>query len=259
MRKSVFLLLGIGMLLIIGCSKDAENDLNNKNLSVEEVKAQMQINSATEGLDELLADLMINDKSGSTAKNGSDCAVLSFTEKSISIAYNQCTINGDKLDGTLTLTGNDGNMEGTEGNFVISFDAFRFNDYLLDGKKSITFDFSAADSPVFTIVTDMSLKNDEGEVKHKGNKILTWHLGQHDGGEADYSWKGAWDISHKGTTYKFKVTEPLSGTLGCANITAGVLALEVNGLIASLDFGQGACDQKGTVNYPDGKSEEISW
>src|SRR5690606_8973675 len=258
MKRYTILFLSFGLLLATGCSKDADNDLNNKNLSVEEVKAQMHINSATEGLDELLAAMMINNKSGSTAKNGSDCAVLSLTETSISVAYNQCTINGDMLDGTITLTGNDGNLEGTNGSFVISFNAFRFNDYLLDGKKSITFDFSATNSPVFTIVTDMGLKNDEGEIKHKGSKILTWHLGQLDGGEPDYSWTGEWDIAHKGTTYKFKVTEPLSGALDCAYITAGVLVLEVDGVIASLDFGQGACDQKGTVKYPNGESEEIN-
>lgn len=260
MRKSIFLLLGFGMLLVMGCSKDADNDLNNKNLSVQEVKAQMQINSVTEGLDELLTDLLISDKSASTNKNGSDCAVLSFTEKSISVAFNQCKINGDMLDGTVTLTGNNGNMEGTDGVFVVSFNAFTFNNYLLEGTKSFTFDFSVADNPVFTIVTDVSLKNAEGEIiGHKGNKVLTWHLNQLDTIEPDFSWTGAWDIVYNGTTYNFKVAEPLSGTLGCAYITSGVLALEANGLKASLDFGQGICDQKGTVSYPDGKTEEISW
>ena len=260
MRKSIRILLGFGMLLGIGCSTDSDNDLNNKNLSTQEVKAQMQVNSATEGLDELLATLLINDKSGSSDKSGSDCTVISFAEKSISLAFSQCKINGNLLDGTITLTGNDGNMEGTEGVFIISFDAFKFNGYLLDGTKSVTFDFSVANNPVFTIATDVTLKNSEGEIiGHKGNKVLTWHLDQLDTDEPDFSWTGSWDIVHNGTTYSFEVTEPLSGTLGCAYITSGILGLEVNGLMASLDFGQGTCDQKGTVSYPDGKTEEITW
>src|SRR5690606_20903413 len=133
MRQFTILLIGFGMLLGIGCSKDADNDPNDTGLSVQEVQAQMQVYNTTNDLDEILANLLIDDKSATSNKNGTDCAVLNFTEESISITYNQCNVNGDKLDGTITLTGNDGGVEGTEGVFVISFDAFKFNDYLLDG------------------------------------------------------------------------------------------------------------------------------
>lgn len=260
MKKYTILLLGFGMLLGIGCSNDAKNDLNNKGLSPKEVKVQMQVNNATEGLDELLAQLLINNTLGSTNKNGSDCAIFSFTEKSISVAYNTCTINGNILDGTLKLTAGYENVEGTKGNFVINFDAFSFNDHILEGTKSFTFDYSVVNRPIFTIVTDISIENAQGEtIGHIGNKELTWHLDRPNGEGADFSCSGEWDIVHNGTTYSFQIIDPLSGIIGCAYITSGVLALEVDGLTASLDFGQGVCDQKGTVNYPNGKSEEISW
>lgn len=260
MKKYSILFLGLGLLLGIGCSKDAENDLNNKNLSPQQVQAQMAVNNSTDGLDETLADLWLNNSSGNaTAKNGLDCMAINYTEKNISVAYNKCTINGHILDGSLILAAGNVNEGNNTGDFVISFNAFSFNGYLLEGTKRFAYDYSELNRPVFTIVTDLTIKNPEGEIiKHNGDRILTWNFDQSNEG-ADFSWVGEWDMVHNGTTYSFHITDPLSGTIDCAYITSGVLALEVGNLTASLDFGQGTCDQKGVVSYPNGDSEEISW
>tara|TARA_R110002049_G_scaffold94897_1_gene233264 strand:- start:955 stop:1737 length:783 start_codon:yes stop_codon:yes gene_type:complete len=260
MKTFNYFILSLGFLLVVGCSNDAMDKLNDSSLTGEQVKSQMQVNSISEGLDEMVAELLINDKSGASNKTNTECAVLSYSEESITIVYNQCSIHGKTISGTIVLTGNNGSTEGTTGSYEVTFSDFTFNDYILNGTKSFSFNFSEASSPTFTVVTDATFEDDNGNtVTWKGNKILSWHLDQINAEGPDFTCTGEWDITVNDITYEFMVTESLSGDLGCAFITAGVLQLEVDGMMASLDFGTGTCDQKGTVTYPNGESEEISW
>jgi hypothetical protein len=261
MKTLNYLILSIGVLLFVGCSNDAMNDLNNEGLSSEQVKAQMEVNAVSDGLDELVSELLINDKAGKSNKTSTEeCATLAFTENSITVAYNQCIIRGKSVSGTIVLTGNNGSTDGSKGSFEVSFTDFTYNDHLLNGSKTFSFDFSDSNGPVFNIVTDATFEDANGDIiTWKGNKVLTWYFDQINAEGADVTCTGDWDITVNDTTYQFAVTEPLGANLGCAFITTGVMQLEVNGMTASLDFGTGSCDQKGTVTYPNGETEEVSW
>ena len=260
MKKYSSLLLGLGILLFIGCSKDAMNDPNNESLSSQEVQAQMKVNETTEGLDEMLAQLLINNKSGSTNKTSSECVSITFTENNISVVYDQCVIDGKTLNGSIILTAMEGDEEGTTGRFAISFKAFTYNNYVLEGTKSMVFNFSEPRKPTITIDTDMAfVDQDEVVTTHKGSKIFTWHMDNFNTEEPDFTCVGAWDIMHKDITYQFEVTSPLGGKLNCPYIISGVVALEVHGLKASLDFGSGECDQAGTIIFPNGDTKDVSW
>lgn len=260
MKTFNYLVLSFGLMLVAACSNDAMNNLNDESLTPEQVKAQMQVNSVSDGLDELVSELLINDKEGKTNKTNTECASLAFTEESITVTYNQCIIKGKTVSGTIVLTGNNGSTDGSIGSFEVTFTDFTYNDYLLNGTKSFAFDFSDSNGPTFTVVTDATFEDDNGnKIIWKGDKVLSWHFDQINAEGADVSCTGDWDITVDGITYEFTVTEPLSANLGCAFITSGVMQLEVNGMTASLDFGTGSCDQTGTVTYPNGESEEISW
>jgi len=260
MKTFKYLVLSFGFILIAACSNDAMNALNDESLTPEQVKSQMQVNSVSDGLDELVSELLINDKAGKTNKTSTECATLAFTENSITVAYNQCIIKGKTISGTIVLTGNNGSTDGSKGSFEVTFTDFTYNDYLLNGTKTLSFDFTDSNSPTFTIVTNATFEDDNGNtVIWKGDKVLSWHLDQINAEGADVTCTGDWDITVDGITYEFTVTEPLSANLGCAFITSGVMQLEVNGMTASLDFGTGTCDQTGTVTYPNGESEEVSW
>ncbi|NKI24957.1 hypothetical protein HCG49_00105 [Arenibacter sp. 6A1] len=259
MRNYKVLFLIFGIILFVGCSQDALNQLNENSLSKDQVKAQMEINNAFEGFDELLPQLM-PDKTGSTNKNIHDCAIFGYSEENISITYDQCEVKGNLLDGTLIFSGYNGDMAGDKGVLTITFSSFAFNGYLLEGTKDITFDSSIENELVYNISTDVTMTHpNNAKTIHTGTKELTWHLGNFNGEGPDFSCTGTWDIVLKDTTFNFEIKSPLSGKIGCPYITSGVLSLEMNGLTAKLDFGDGACDQKGMVIFPNGKSEEYSW
>lgn len=258
MRNYKVLFLIFGIILIVGCSNDALNQLNKNNLNKDQVKAQMDINNVSEGFDELLSELVMSNKTGTANKNTPDCATFSSSENGISIVYDQCKVKGNLLDGTLIFSG--ANMEGSNGALTITFNSFTFNGYLLEGTKNITFDFSKENELVFNIVTAITMTHpDNVKTIHTGTKELTWHLGNFKGEGPDFSCTGAWDIVLNDTTFSFEIKSPLSGKIECPYITSGVIALEMDGLNAKLDFGEGACDQKGMITYPNGKTEEYSW
>lgn len=260
MKTFNYLVVSFGFILIAACSNDAMNGLNDESLTPEQVKAQMQVNSVSDGLDELVAELLVNDKAGKANKTNTACATLAFTDESITVAYDQCTIHGKTISGTIVLTGNNGSTDGDKGSYGISFTDFTYNGYILNGTKTLSFDFSDAENPTFTITTDATFEDDNGNIiSWEGNKVLSWHLDQINAEGDDVSCTGEWDITVDGITYEFSVTEPLGANVGCAYITSGVMQLEVNGMTASLDFGAGTCDQTGTVTFPNGESEEISW
>lgn len=257
MRKLTYSVLSLGTFLFVSCSNDALNNLNDESLSAEQVTTQMQVNSISDGLDEQLSQLLLQDKSGSGNKTEAECATIEFAEESMTVVYNQCLVHGKTIDGTLVFSGNN---DGDNGSFEVSFSDFTFNDHLINGTKTFAFDFSDANSPVFTVSTNVSFENEAGqEIEFKGSKEITWYIDHINAEGADFTCTGAWDITVDATTYAFTTTKPLGGDLGCPFISSGELELEMNGLTASLDFGASTCDQAGTVTYPNGESEEISW
>lgn len=260
MKKFSIVFLGLGILLFSGCSKDALYDSNNKSLSSHEVKAQIKANAVTEGLDEILAELLINKKTGSAKKANTDCMEVRFSEQGIVVVYKKCSINGNYMDGTLVLRANLSDTEDAKGSFDITFDAFTYNQHKLKGTKKMIMDYSQIKKPVLTVITDVKvIAYSKAIIGHTGSKVFAYNLNHINTGKTYVSSTGQWDIEHEGTRYQFKVTDPLTGKLNCAYITSGVVELEVNGSTALLDFGKGDCDKMATVLYLDGKSEEISW
>ncbi|SHJ00289.1 hypothetical protein SAMN04487911_10958 [Arenibacter nanhaiticus] len=259
MRNYKVLFLILGITLFAGCSQDALNQLNDNSLSKGQVMAQMDINNVSEGFDELLSELIMSKNQDTANKTGAGCATISSSDKSISIVYNQCEVNDNLLDGTLVITGE--SMEESIGSpLTITFSSFTFNGYLLEGTKDVTFDFSKENEPIFIIKTDIIVTHPNNvSTIHTGTKELTWYLSNFNGEGPDFSCTGQWDIVLEDTTFNFEIKSPLSGKIGCPYITSGVISIEMNELTAKIDFGDGACDQKGMLIYPNGKSEEYSW
>jgi hypothetical protein len=54
-----------------------------------------------------------------------------------------------------------------------------------------------------------------------------------------------------------EIETPLRRELSCRFIVSGILNVSRNDATASLDFGDGSCDAKGVLTYPDGTSEEV--
>jgi len=60
-----------------------------------------------------------------------------------------------------------------------------------------------------------------------------------------------------GNVFMKETIVPLRRELSCRFIVSGILEITRNDATASLDFGDGSCDAKGLLTYPNGDTEEI--
>lgn len=58
-------------------------------------------------------------------------------------------------------------------------------------------------------------------------------------------------------SYTKEITEPLKKVDDCPYIVEGVITIDLNGEISTIDYGDGECDASATVTFSDGTSEEI--
>ena len=57
--------------------------------------------------------------------------------------------------------------------------------------------------------------------------------------------------------YSVDVTSLLTGNFSCAYLVSGTMDLGKNGLKIGVDFGDGTCNNKVIVTYPNGAKEEL--
>ena len=69
---------------------------------------------------------------------------------------------------------------------------------------------------------------------------------------------GDWTVKADENTYTVNITNPLELSFSCEYAGKGLMQLSKNGLKVDVNFGDGTCDDKATLTYPDGTVEEIS-
>ena len=70
---------------------------------------------------------------------------------------------------------------------------------------------------------------------------------------------GSWEsVNRKGVARASTITTNLRREYACRYIVSGVLEISRDGIKATLDFGDGTCDNKATVTDANGKTKEIS-
>ncbi|SDE75067.1 hypothetical protein [Cellulophaga baltica] len=61
-----------------------------------------------------------------------------------------------------------------------------------------------------------------------------------------------------GDTYRVTVTENLTKLLDCEYFSDGQFTLSKNGIEVIIDLGDGTCDNKANIIYPNGVTEEVT-
>nr|WP_321412864.1 hypothetical protein [uncultured Allomuricauda sp.] len=69
---------------------------------------------------------------------------------------------------------------------------------------------------------------------------------------------GSWNVEADGNVYAVETLEDLQGSVACEYMTSGIMVVSKNGLAVTVDFGNGECDNKATIIYPNGATEEIA-
>ena len=273
----VSLLTGLAILAMVSCSKD--ESIAEEELASEEVISSTELNYSDEAelISEEVAtiaeDVYASDELAATSKSGyasdylPDCVtittVVTSTTKEKTIDFGEgCELpNGNFLSGIINLSYAK-DMEIASKTLALTLDDFMFNGVAIEGGADILRERSNANgNPQGTANASFSATWPDGETaSFIGTRTREWIEGYGSGfwGDNVFLITGNGTFTGKlGNVFSKEVTTPLRREMACRFIVSGVLEISRNDNTASLDFGDGSCDAKGVLTYPDGNSKEV--
>ena len=208
--------------------------------------------------DTALAEIFVGNSDESvTVGKESECYSTEFTETGFVATFNNCVLNGtDNINGTVTATYEVGE-EMTS--FTATYQEFYVGKIKVNGTRTFEVTTTTEESAVlFTIISDMSVEMEDGSlISENGTKTFTLSFG--DSLErTTISIAGSWNVEADGNVYAVETLEDLQGSVACEYMTSGIMVVSKNGLAVTVDFGNGECDNRGTIIYPNGATEEIA-
>ena len=257
LKLSVYTLICGLSLLVTSCSSD-NNNAEELEISQFEVQKVLAIDDYSAIADNAITQAFMG-REGSGKRlltnKESDCYSTTYSDTGFSMNFNNCTLNGsENVNGLLNIAYS---ISENSSGFTSTFTDFYVGETKLNGTRVFT--ISATDNEneiAFTVVSNMTITLEGGEIITEEGSRTTTLIFSNDAIAITLS--GTWTLVENGDTYIVTVTEDLSTLLGCEYIAKGKFTLSKNGLEVVVDFGDGTCDNKAEITYPNGKVEEIT-
>ena len=266
MQKTLFsiaALLFLG-LMIQSCKKDKQISDAEK-MTAEDLLAH---NDLSEQLD-YDASVVIDNFTGGDLEDRGDCPAVTFAQpkgtwpNTITLDYSDagCTNNGHTYQGKVIINQtNEMKVPGAVRSFT--FDHFSIEGVKMEGARTVTFTgLNTAGQPSFSIAVDETFTFPSGaQATHVANRTRTLTEGFGTITPLDNVWTiegTASGVSRNGDAYTVTITKALVKKNPCTWIGEGTIEFTVNGLIRSLDFGDGSCDREATLTLADGTVKDV--
>lgn len=250
-------LIGAALLGLQSCSEDAMPG-DGEALTAAELHTVLSVDEVSGVTDSALADLYATTtgKMGSAFKMN-ECYTAEYTDTGFVATFNNCVLNGtDNVNGTVTVT----YEMGTEtASFTATYVDFYVGTVKLNGTRTFVANTNGDQNSIsFTVTSDMTVEMEDGSViSEAGTRSFSFTFGA-DLASTTYSISGNWTVMAEGNTYAVETLEALAGNAACGYVTSGSMVVSKNGLAVTVDFGNGDCDDKATLIYPNGATEEIT-
>lgn len=267
-------LLLMAILVLVSCDKNDSPDISEEGtITVAELKVSDETDLIAEDVINIGEEVYATDEITVTSKANyisdflPDCVtittVVTSTSKERTIDFGEgCELpNGNVLSGIIYLSYLK-DMDLATKTLSMSLENFTFNGVAVEGSASI----------VRTRSNDSGNPQSDAEASFSGNwpdgttanftanRTREWIEGYGSGYWADnvflISGKGTY-TGKLGNVFMKETIVPLRRELSCRFIVSGILEISRNDATASLDFGDGSCDAKGLLTYPNGDTEEI--
>ncbi|MEM7380547.1 MAG: hypothetical protein AAF361_05040 [Bacteroidota bacterium] len=268
-------LLLLAPIFFASCDKDestADPIQEEQTFEVAELQASDENEQISEEILGIGEDVYATDEISVTSKGYAsdflpDCVTIttvvtdSTKEKTIDFGEGCELPNGNILSGIIYLSYLK-DMEMASKSLSLSLENFTFNGVAVEGSASVERVRSNDNgNPQSDAIANFNGTWPDGTTaSFNGNRTREWIEGFGSGfwrdnvflitGKATY-------VGQQGNTHVREVITPLRREMACRFIVSGVLEISRNDLTASLDFGDGTCDAKGELTYPDGTTEEI--
>jgi hypothetical protein len=252
-----FILLSGLALLVLNCNKESDSVGIIEQVTSSEVVTILETDGISSAADTIITDIFQNGQTSKSAQK-EDCYVTEFSDTGYSVTFDNCSVNGsNNITGTLLVTYKEG-QETTA--FTTNYVNLAIDGYLINGSRDFTMNSNTmGESAAFTIVSDMKITlDDDSVIEEMGTKTFAINFDTENFLNSGLTIEGNWTVKAEGNVYVIAIKSALEASFACDYIGKGVMEIEKNGLKADVDFGDGTCDDKATLTYPNGTSEEIS-
>jgi hypothetical protein len=271
--KSLILSAALAV-LALSCSKDDSNNTAANDLS--DAKVNAKIDLVTEDVSKIVDEqfaLQVNPSAGRNSQEVSalpSCVTvdvqLTANSWTRTLTFNNCELpNGNVLDGTIIVSGSL-NFDAPSQTISYSFVDFHHNDILVEGNRTVVRTIQstasqAAPHPVANMSIDMHVTFPNGnEYQRVGNRIremiegfgtpMIW-------ADNVFTISGNWTTTFPAGTRTSTITTPLRAEANCPHIVSGVITTVRDNNTATLDYGNGDCDNQATLTV-NGNSTTIT-
>ncbi|TAI46830.1 hypothetical protein [Flagellimonas allohymeniacidonis] len=272
------LAIGLALLTVVSCTKEEETAIDtaadqDEVITVAELQASDETELISEEVSTIAEDVYAADEISLTAKSDyasdylPDCVTITTVvtdttrEKTIDFGDGCELPNGNVLSGIIFLSYAK-DMEAASKSIALTLENFTFNGVAVEGSADVLrVRANENGNPQGTVNASFSATWPNGDTaSFNGTRTREWIEGFGSGFWGDnvflITGKRTY-IGRLGNVYVKEVIEPLRRELACRFIVSGVLEISRNDNTASLDFGDGSCDAKGILTYPDGTEQEI--
>lgn len=266
MKAKIFITaLVSSFLFLTSCSKD--EDANTIELTQDDVTTSAKIDAGVDDvsavvLDEFSGEVGISAKNIAPEKMAKCAEVTRNPDFGTTITpgttitktinfKDGCTLpNGNVLKGKIIITFVY-QPNATSHTITYTFENFYHNELKFNGTRTVTVNLATSNAnpkihPIFTINLNLTVTLPNGKtVTVAGTKTREIIEGQNTPELADniYQVTGNWQTTFpSGATRAASITSPLIIKLNCSNIVKGIITFTRNGETATLDFGDGTCD-----------------
>jgi hypothetical protein len=271
--KSLILSAALAV-LVLSCSKDDSNNAAANDLS--DAKVNAKIDLVTEDVSKIVDEqfaLQVNPSAGRNSQEVTalpSCVTvdvqLTTNSWTRTLTFNNCELpNGNILDGTIIVSGSL-NFDAPSQTISYSFVNFHHNDILVEGNRTVVRTIQsttaqAAPHPVANMSIDMHVTFPNGNEYHRvGNRIremiegfgtpMIW-------ADNVFTISGNWTTTFPAGTRTSTITTPLRAEANCPHIVSGVITTVRDNNTATLDYGNGDCDNQATLTV-NGNSTTIT-
>jgi len=271
---SIFTALFTASILLTACQSDNSNIIGQeieKQITVAQVALETEVDNVTEDVtiivDQTFNEVEFSSKSATPHERYlPGCAtvtkVITDTTKDITIDFGEaCELrNGNIVSGKISMNYVKDSTAMTR-SVKVTFDNFYHNDKKIEGGYTSFKERSNINgNPQSTNKVDFIITWSDGTFANKsGTKIKELIEGKDTRAWGDdvFSISGNWRFTRKdGSVHQSTITTPLRKELSCRFIVSGVISIQKDGQEATLDFGDGTCDDLGELTK-DGVTEII--
>lgn len=260
--------------LVLSCSKDDSNNATSNDLS--DAKVNSKIDLVTEDVSKIVDEQFALQANPSAGRNSQEVSALpscvtvdiQLTANSWTrtLTFNNCELpNGNVLDGTIIVSGSL-NFDAPSQTISYSFVDFHHNDILVEGNRTVVRSIQSttaqvAPHPVANMSIDMHVTFPNGNEYHRvGNRLremiegfgtpMIW-------ADNVFTISGNWTTTFPAGTRTSTITTPLRAEANCPHIVSGVITTVRDNNTATLDYGNGDCDNQATLTV-NGNSTTIT-